>query len=204
MPAFYRWCTTASGYMRIFLFDVYELNHKQMTSLKSIIGFIVNIYVPVFVKTNLAPTVPDAPSIILLTRDLMKDFGVPDSVKQCFLEHAQHWMSPVNAAVCVHQEAPAILKEDLKKIRVLSVNTRELCWSNKPVKSFLTVESVRAPCITRGSSPYWRSLENHNRSTERYIDKMSNVIKHQRVKDQKKASNKVDCRIRGYVLNMEN
>ena len=66
---------------RIHLFDVYELNLKQITSLKSKIGFIVNIYVPVFVETNLTQTVPYVPSIILLTRDLMKDFGVPHSVK---------------------------------------------------------------------------------------------------------------------------
>ena len=65
----------------ILLFDVYELNLKQITSLKSKIGFIVNIYVLVFVKINMTPTVTYVPSIILLTRDLMKDFGVPHSVK---------------------------------------------------------------------------------------------------------------------------
>ena len=97
---------------RIHPFDVYELNLKQITSLKSKIGFIVNIYVPLFVETNLTQTVPYVPSIFLLTRDLMKDFGVPHLVKQCFLEHAQHWMSPVNAAVCVHQEAPVILEDN--------------------------------------------------------------------------------------------
>ena len=65
---------------RILLFDVYELNLKQITSLKSKIGFILNIYVPVFVKTNLTQAVPYAPTIILLTRD-EKDFGVTHSVK---------------------------------------------------------------------------------------------------------------------------
>ena len=122
----------------ILLFDVYELNFKQITSLKSKIGFIVNIYVLVFVKTNLTPTAPYAPSIILLTRDLMKDFGVPHSVKQCFLEHAKHWMSPVNAAVCVHQEVKVILEDNKGDIS----KHKELCWSNKPVKIFLTVEST--------------------------------------------------------------
>ena len=66
---------------RIHLFDVYELNLKQITSLKSKIGFIVNIYVPVFVETNLTQTVSYVPSIILLKRNLMKDFEVPHSVK---------------------------------------------------------------------------------------------------------------------------
>ena len=82
-------------------------------------------------------------------------------------------MSPVNAAVCAHQVAPVILEDNKGDI------SGELCLSNKPVKSFLTVESACAPCITRGSSPYWRSLENHNRAAEPYIGKMSDVIKHQ-------------------------
>ena len=49
----------------ILLFDVYELNLKQITSLKSKIGFIVNIRTGIR-KTNLTPTVPYAPSIILI------------------------------------------------------------------------------------------------------------------------------------------
>ena len=54
----------------------------------------------------------------------MKDFGVPHSVKKCFLEHAQHWMSPVNAAVRVHQEAPVIFEDnkgDISKHKVTVV-----------------------------------------------------------------------------------
>ena len=66
---------------RIHLFDVYELNLKQITSLKSKIGFIVSIRTGIRRETNLTQTVPYAPSIILLIRDLMKDFGVPHSVK---------------------------------------------------------------------------------------------------------------------------
>ena len=47
------------------------------------------------VKTNLHPRVPDAPGIILTTRDLMKEIGVPDRVREIFLDHAVTWMSPV-------------------------------------------------------------------------------------------------------------
>ena len=46
---------------RILLFDVYELNLKQITSLKSKTGFIVHIYVLVFVKANPTQTLPYAP-----------------------------------------------------------------------------------------------------------------------------------------------
>ena len=77
---------------------MYELDEDQKTALTSIVHFILNVYAPVFMKTNLTPRLPDGPDIILLTRDLMKDFGVPDHVKNIFLNHAVTWMSPTNVA----------------------------------------------------------------------------------------------------------
>ena len=139
---------------------------------------------------------------MLLTRDLMKIHGVPDKVKEIFLDRAERWLAPVNVAVIVHQEVPPILLEDLKRIRVFSVDTRELCWSNKSVKSFLTVESACAPCVSIGSSLYWQSLDNHNRTCERYIGKMGLVFKNGWVQDSDDQG--LDNRVRGYVLNMEN
>ena len=83
-----RLCNTAAGYLRMYLFDTYELDTKQKAALLDIVWFVVNVYVPVFVQTNMHPTVPDGPSIILTTRDLMKDYKVPDRVKNIFLDHA--------------------------------------------------------------------------------------------------------------------
>ena len=131
----------------------------------------------------------------------MKVHGVPDNVKEIFLNHGEKWMSPTNVAVAVHQEVPPILQEDVRQIRVLSVETRQLCWSNRSIKSFFTVESACAPCVSHGDSAYWRSLDNHNRSCERYIGKMGLVFKNGWVQDSKDGS--VDDRVRGYVLNME-
>ena len=111
----------------------------QNESLLAILQFVLNVYVPVFVQINLYPSVPDAPGIVLLTRDLMKAANVAEKVRDIFLDHAEKWLSPTNVAVIVHKEAPPVLLEDLKRIRVFSVNTRELCWSNKSIKSFLTV-----------------------------------------------------------------
>ena len=81
------------GYLRIYLYDVYELDEDQKTALTSIVHFILNVYAPVFMKTNLTPRLPDSPDIIL-----MKDFGVPDRFKNIFLNHAVTWMSPTNVA----------------------------------------------------------------------------------------------------------
>ena len=111
------------------------------------------------------------------------------------------WLSPLNAAEVIHQKAPPLLQENLKQIKVLEVKTRDLCWSNKKIKSFLTVESTHAPCCIYGDSEYWRSIDNHNRTSEWYIGKMSLVLKNGWVQDSK--SPDVDNRVRGYVLSME-
>ena len=197
-----RWCTTASGYLRLFLFDVFELDNKGCEKLRMIVSFIVNVYVPVFIKINLHPKITQGPEVVLFTRDLLKGFGVPETVKDIFLHHAEQWLSPMNVSVVVHQENPPLSIEDIKKVRVTSVNTRELCWSNRKVRSFFTVESAFAPCISIGSSDFWRSIDNHNRSCERYIGKMALVLKKGWVRDSGNVT--VDSRVRGYVLNMEN
>ena len=196
-----RWCTTASGYLRLFLFDIFELDNNSYQKLEKIISFIVNVYVPIFIKVNLHPRVPQGPENVLFARDLMKSFGVPDTVKEVFLNHAEQWLCPMNAAVIVHKENPTISSKDIKKIRVTSVNTRDLCWGNRQIRSFLSVESACAPCISTGSSEFWRSIDNHNRSSERYIGKMGLVFKKGWVRDNNNQT--VDDRVRGYVLNME-
>ena len=42
-----RWCTTASGYLRIALFDIFDLNKEQEARLYKIVSFVANVYVPV-------------------------------------------------------------------------------------------------------------------------------------------------------------
>ena len=84
-----RWCTTASGYLRIALFDIFDLNKEQETRLYKIVSFVANVYVPVFVKTNLHRNLPYGPYVILLTRGLMKDYGVPKPVKEILLNCAE-------------------------------------------------------------------------------------------------------------------
>ena len=133
----------------------------------------------------------------------MKEIGVPDRVREIFLDHAVTWMSPTNVAVEVHKESPAVLLEDVKKIRKLSAKTREPCWSNKPIKHFFTVETCAcAPSLSVGSSLFWRSVDNHNRTSERYIGKVALVLNNGWVKD--RCDDTLDSRVRGYVLNMEN
>lgn len=167
-----------------------------------ILGYIANVYAPFFVRINLHPRVTDGPENILICRDLMKAYGVPTKVKEIFISHAEKWLSPQNAAVVVHKAVPPVLLEDIKKIRKLAVNTRKLCWGKEQIKAFLTVESAAAPCITRGTPDFWRSVDCHNRTCERYVGKMAVVLKKRYVKDTTDIT--LDSKVRGYVLNMEN
>ena len=90
----------------------------------------------------------------------------------------------------MHCEVPVLLLEDIQKLRKPSVNTKQLCSSNKGLKHFFSVESASAPCLTRGTSKFWLSVDNHNDGTcERYTDKMGLVLT-------------LDRRVRGYILNM--
>ena len=75
--------------------------------------------------------------------------------------------------------------------------TRELCWSKKGVKSFFTVESACAPCMSMGDSTYWRGLDSHNRVCERYIGKMALVFKEGWVMDS--TDGKVDRKAVSYT-----
>ena len=69
-------------------------------------------------------------------------------------------------------------------------------------KTLFTVESACAPSLSVGSSLFWRSVDNHNRTSERYIGKMALVLNNGWVKD--RCDDTLDSRVRGYVLNMEN
>ena len=104
--------------------------------------------------------------------------------------------------LCIEtQEKKLVETAHVKKIRKLEVKTRDLCWSKIPIKHFFTVESACAPCISLGSSLFWRSCDNHNRTFERYIGKMALVLNNGWVKD--KCDVTLDDRVRGYILNME-
>ena len=51
-----RWLTTASGYLRLKLFDIHDLSSEQQASLDQIVQFIVDAYVPSFFEIFFKPT----------------------------------------------------------------------------------------------------------------------------------------------------
>ena len=51
-----RWLTTASGYLRLKLFDIHDLSSEQQASLDQAVQFIVNAYIPSFFEIFFKPT----------------------------------------------------------------------------------------------------------------------------------------------------
>ena len=63
------------------MFDLFELSKTDSAKLEKILGFILYVYVPIFASVKMKPRVPDAPNIVLRSRDLMKQYGVLESIK---------------------------------------------------------------------------------------------------------------------------
>ena len=51
-----RWLTTASGYLRLKLFDIHDLSSEQQASLDQVVQFIVDACVPSFLEIFFKPT----------------------------------------------------------------------------------------------------------------------------------------------------
>ena len=78
--------TKDSGYLRVKVFDIFELDPEQITILNSIVKFIVDVYVPSFVK----PSAVQGPQLILDVRDLLRRATdrTHTKVKLLFIKHA--------------------------------------------------------------------------------------------------------------------
>ena len=141
-----RWLTTASGYLRLKLFDIYDLSSEQQASLNQIVQFIVDAYVLSFFEICFKPTAIDGPRVVLNIREYLKASSASLPSKKCFIDHAYTWMNPKTAALGVLQA-----DMDIFRIAIRTPNTKELLRSNRPLKAFLSTSSRSSPCLTSGS-----------------------------------------------------
>ena len=141
-----RWLTTASGYLRIKLFDIGNLNPSQLNVLNKIVQFVVNVYVPSFFQIYLHPSAIQGPSVVLKMRKFMKACGVSQPAKKCFIAHSEKWLNPTTAALgALHENI------DVSKISTAEKpQTKLLLWSNRPLSAFVDATSAFSPCLTTG------------------------------------------------------
>ena len=104
-------------------------------------------------------------------------------------------MNLINVTLNVHLKSAAFQAKHLKD------PDQQLAWKRAPIRSNFWFSSKAAPCLQIDDKVFWNSIDNHNRSRERYIGLMSRCLSEGRVKDFRNAKEKlqVDIRIRGCI-----
>ena len=106
-----RWLTTASGCRHLLQFDVCRLDERERAKLIGLISYVVSVYIPSFVTIQLKPLAAEGPGITLFERNLLLAYNEIDSelaevALKYFYDHAQQWVTPINAALNVYAEVP--------------------------------------------------------------------------------------------------
>ena len=91
-----------------------------------------------------------------------------------FLAHASQWLSWKNVALSVHAKVAPYTAKTVKCSKSLTeeVDVRSLLQDRRSrLKHFFTNRSKEPPCIsmTRVQPSFWKTIVDHNRSTERRI-----------------------------------
>ena len=98
-----------------------------------------------------------------------------------FLAHASQWLSWKNVDLSMHAKVVPFIAEAVKSSKFLTeeVDVRSLLQDRRSsLKHFFTNRSKKAPCIlmTRVQPSFWKSVDNHNRSTKRRIERLKELI----------------------------
>ena len=163
-----RWLTTASGYLRMFIFG-YCVEPAQISRLQRMVSFIVCVYLPAFLAIHLKSSAAEGPSVVLFTRDLLlayKEVDLPvfEAIWKHFVQDASQWLSPKNIALSVHAEVPPYTVDAVKeKAFSKNVDIQQALLKRKQLRDFFTEESKFSSCIACFSSPmFWKSIDNNN------------------------------------------
>lgn len=207
----FRWLTTANGYLRLLLFDE-ELTTAQSSNLISIASYVLSVYAPMFFRIHLNPRAPEGPANMIFLRDLLLDLMprhknlVENVVKPIFLKHFIAWMNPTNVALNTHAKQPAFhIKhlQDIHQILPVETDTRIHGWRRTPLRSFYTSSSKEAPCVKLGNKCFWTCIDNHNRTCERYIGRMSQCLLGGKIRDAKTKEGRWICESEGIFLTVQ-
>ena len=147
-----RWLTTASRYLRLFIFE-YCVELAQISRLQRMVLFIVCVYLPAFLAIHLKSSAAEGPSVVLFTRDLLLackevDLSVFAAIWKHFVQHASQCLSPKNTALSVHAEVPPYTIDAVKEKAFLkNVDIQQALLKRKQFRDFFTEESKFSPCM---------------------------------------------------------
>jgi len=87
-----------------------------------------------------------------------------------------------------------------------------LCDRSTRLKQFFTSDSKNAPCVSYAvDTRFWKSVDNNNRSTERRIGELRDILQERRVKSGQErpvesaslSLNQTDIRLHSYLCTMK-
>ena len=90
---YFRWFTTANGYIRMYLFYYDELGEEKKVKMEQIVSYILSVYTPSFLRVHFRRRASDGPANVLYFRELALTHYVLDTAeifafnRKCFLRH---------------------------------------------------------------------------------------------------------------------
>ena len=197
-----RWATTATGYLRVYQNRMFADEVEQGVLVK-ICSFIVDVYTPFWMVVIVRPRCPDGPGNILFANRLLTKHGNQDiitHVKLYFDKHALTWLSPKNVALsCYSRHEPPMTPDEVSRVCTRQVDAQRNLSRMKPLKAYFTIESQCAPCLSIGNEDHWNSVDNHNRTCERHIGLMKDIISKGKIVDDPSNLELSDQRIRKQI-----
>lgn len=206
-----RWMTTANGYVRLILFKLTLTEHQKQNCL-TILKWVVNVYCPNFLLVHLRPRGPDGPRNILHLRDYILAFQQEDEemvamIKPYFMRHAVTWVGGQNLAInAFSNDAPFSVQDLLNDRQRLprSIPTEEYLWQPRSIREFYVRRTKDAWCLRSATPSFWRSIDNHNRTCERYNGYLGKIFERKTINDFETEEDRptVDRRFRGFMINL--
>ena len=205
-----RWLTTACGYLRIYgtTCDTDLLSSTQRQDLKMICQFIISVYTPAWLNIFYNPEITEGPQIMLNIRDYILQAGeiffIPISImermKKIYVVHGMAWLGEENAALSVLSPNNSLTIQSIKSVQQTLNDTtrRNRLWDkNYHLEDFLTVDSINAPCLSEDiiDFNFWKITMNSNRSCERYIGRMKNIIEGKQIVEDENTDERIKSMI---------
>ena len=205
-----RWLTTACGYLRIYgtVCNTTVIDKRQHQHLKIICQFIVSVYTPAWLRIFYNPSIPEGPGIMLDIRNNLLDaadlYCIPTATMQqmqkIFTSHGMAWLSKENIALSVLSPNNSLTVEKVSEVNhsLDEITRRSMLWNKKfKLVDFLSCESKQAPCLSEADADadFWKVTMSSNRSCERYIGQMKNILEGKQIRDDKD----IDHRIKNMI-----
>jgi len=149
---------------------------------------------------------------ILHLRDYILAFQQEDEemvamIKPYFMRHAVTWVGGQNLAInAFSNDAPFSVQDLLNGRQRLprSIPTEEYLWQPRSIREFYVQRTKDAWCLRSATPSFWRSIDNHNRTCERYNGYLGKIFERKTINDFETEEDRptVDRRFRGFMINL--